>query len=64
MKINVETFIHSEGPHAHKIIAFASLWLFVNEKVFSERNEHSQNFLKEIQMFKKIFFCQQQIDLW
>lgn len=39
MKINDETFIHSGGPHAQKIIAFVSLWLFMNEKAFSERNE-------------------------
>lgn len=39
MKINNETFIHSGGPHAQKIITFVSLWLFMNEKAFSERNE-------------------------
>lgn len=55
MKINDETFIHSGGPQAQKIIAFASLWLFMNEKAFSERNECSQTSLKKIQMFRNLF---------
>lgn len=55
MKINNETFIHSGGPHGQKIIAFVSLWLFMNKKAFSERNELIQNFPKEIQMFKNVF---------
>lgn len=33
MKINAETFIHSGGPHAQKVTAFASLWLFMNENI-------------------------------
>lgn len=46
MKINNETFIHSGGPHAQKIISFVSLWLSMNEKALRGMNIYKTSLKK------------------